>query len=400
MDFLKRKIAVSFFYVLVLFVAACSGPGGDGSSEAPVTDKIILGGILPLTGPATEYGLPAQRGSEIAVAEINDAGGINGLPLEVIWEDGQCSKEASSQAAERLVGNVNVNVILGGVCSDETIAIAPIAENAKKILITSGSSATSISNLGDYIFRNYPSNAAQAEIMARFVLGQRERSPNSEDVKVGLIVQDTEYAQDLAESFLTFFETPEGISSYNVYQSSETYFSNIVNQVKESGASMVIVLPQTSDKGIMILEELEKQQVDALILSSEVLAQRELLRDNPDILEGVFVVSVPDPFNNPKVVELSEKYSQKYGEEIGWAHIASASYDTVYMLRDAFVSCNGAQDTACVKDYLYSIQDYDGIFSGISMDPNGDVLGHEYVVHVMLRGEIRELPSDLLGIPS
>ena len=67
------------------------------------------------------------------------------------------------------------------------------------------------------------------------------------------------------------------------------------------------------------------------------------------------------------------------------------------MLRDAFVNCNGDGDTDCVKDYLYSIQDYDGIFSGLSVDPNGDVLGYEYLVYVIIQGEAVEVPSDRFG---
>ena len=203
-----------------------------------------------------------------------------------------------------------MNAILGGVCSDETIAIAPIAENAKKILITSGSSATLISHLGDYVFRNYAINAAQAEIMANFVkfsLARRaEISSNNEDMtKIALIVQDTAYARDLADGFLAFFEGSESpnISSYNVYDSSVIDFSHIVSKVKDSGASLVVVLPQTSDKGLMIFNELRKQQVLAIMVSSEVLAQPEFVRENSDVLERVVVINRPPLSDNPRVVE-------------------------------------------------------------------------------------------------
>ena len=381
MAFLK-KIAVPFFLVLALFVAACAGPDGSsppGEGSGSAAGEIVLGGIAPLTGSASEYGVPNMRASELAVEEINAAGGINGASIKIMWEDAMCDGEKAAEAAEKFKQDSNINIVLGGVCSDETLAAGPVMEGAKKILLTSGSSSSEVSNLGDYVFRNYPSNKDQAKALAEYV------SKSQNNGQVALLVEDTKFAGDLGISFEEFYKIIGGhVLMFELFQPSVTDFGPIVERVKD--VPNIVVLTQTSDKSIMILEEIRSMNLDPNVFSGEILAQKELLDEHAELLEGIVVVNRP-PLSNPKAQEFFEKYRQKYNEDVGWAQLAASSYDSIYMLRDALLDCNGDRNVDCVKDHLYAIRDYDGVVPGLSMNENGDSVGYQHLIYRVRGGE-------------
>ena len=112
--------------------------------------SLKLDGSLPLTGPAAKYRV--HESALIAVEEINSSGGVNGKMIELIMEDGKCDGATAARAAQKLISIDKVKIILGGHCSTETLAIAPLAERNKVLLLASTSSSPAISGAGEYIF--------------------------------------------------------------------------------------------------------------------------------------------------------------------------------------------------------------------------------------------------------
>ncbi|MDP6562065.1 MAG: ABC transporter substrate-binding protein, partial [Candidatus Peribacteraceae bacterium] len=117
-----KRLLVPLFALGVL-LSACSPVADDG------TGPIKIGYIGPLTGEAASYGVDTLNGTELAVAEINAAGGINGRLIELITEDGRCTGTDAASAAQKLVNVDKVVAIIGGQCSGETLAAAPIVES-------------------------------------------------------------------------------------------------------------------------------------------------------------------------------------------------------------------------------------------------------------------------------
>ncbi len=149
-------IVVIVVIVLIIWWATSEkGP----SEEGPIK----IGVLAPLTGDVAAVGQNLRAGVELAVEEINANGGINGRNLEVIFEDGICNAKDATNAANKLVNIDKVPVIIGGLCSSETLAAAPIAENAETVLLSPCSSSPDITDAGDYIFRDYPSDTFQGK---------------------------------------------------------------------------------------------------------------------------------------------------------------------------------------------------------------------------------------------
>lgn len=161
----KWIIGAIAIIIIVLLIVLTGGNGGD-RAEGPIK----LGFIGPLTGDVASIGEPSLVAAQIAVDEINEEGGINGQPIQLISEDGKCTGVAAANAAQKLVNVDKVIAIIGGLCSGETLAIAPIAEAGKVPTISTCASSPEISTAGDYSFRVYPSDNYQGKFAATHII--------------------------------------------------------------------------------------------------------------------------------------------------------------------------------------------------------------------------------------
>ena len=128
------KKFVSLFVIALLGLSLLVS-GCEKKVEEATGEPIVIGSILRLSLGASD-GVPAKRGIEFAVEEINAAGGINGRPLEVIYEDSKDDATHSVNAATKLISVDNVPVIIGPMMSGNTLAVAPIAEENGIVLIS------------------------------------------------------------------------------------------------------------------------------------------------------------------------------------------------------------------------------------------------------------------------
>src|SRR3989344_2381849 len=174
------KIILGVVVVILIIWGLVSWSGKPAVAPAPVgggtSEPIRIGFIGPLTGDVANIGQNAKAAVEIAVAEVNAAGGINGRTLDVIYEDGQCSGTEAANAANKLINIDKVPVILGGACSGETSSFTGLAEQTQTVVLSYCSSAPSITNAGDYIFRNYPSDTFQGAFAAQYIKERLEKS--------------------------------------------------------------------------------------------------------------------------------------------------------------------------------------------------------------------------------
>src|ERR1043165_1726427 len=156
----KVAALLVIFSLLVLPLQSCSRGG---------SDAVVIGAALPLSGSTAYYGEDSKRGIDMALDEINAAGGVRGRQLKIVYEDTQGNGKQAINAVRKLISADNVPVIIGCGTSTETLAVAPIVEESKRVLISPVSSAVSISKAGDYVFRSVPSDGMQARALAKGV---------------------------------------------------------------------------------------------------------------------------------------------------------------------------------------------------------------------------------------
>ena len=115
--------------------------------------EVKIGAILPLTGDAALYGEICKSAADLAVEDINAKGGIRGRQLAIIHEDSQADPKLAVSAANKLISVDKVSAIMGAMGSSEVLALAPILNEKKVVLVSPAATSHKISDSGDYIFR-------------------------------------------------------------------------------------------------------------------------------------------------------------------------------------------------------------------------------------------------------
>ena len=140
---MKKNIVVLFLIVILstALIAGCNNQAPTGNVVNTKTEEFIkIGYIGPLTGDVAYIGEGVGNTVQLAVEEVNAAGGINGKKIKLILEDGKCNNKDAANAANKLVYVDKVGFIIGGGCSSETLGAAPIVENSKtgKLFVITG----------------------------------------------------------------------------------------------------------------------------------------------------------------------------------------------------------------------------------------------------------------------
>ncbi|MDO8661084.1 MAG: ABC transporter substrate-binding protein, partial [Candidatus Woesearchaeota archaeon] len=155
---IKQILGIALLFLIV----ACS-------QRTPDQEKIQVGLIAPLTGPASGPGTMILNSAQIAVDEINQKGGVNGRLIELIPEDDACDPKKTATAFAKLVEVNKVSSIIGPFCSGSVLAVSKSADEKKVVLITPGATSPVITNAGDFTFRVAPSDAYETKILAEYL---------------------------------------------------------------------------------------------------------------------------------------------------------------------------------------------------------------------------------------
>ena len=235
-------------WIVVLVVVVGGGwylfKGGSAPTE---TGPIVIGASLPLSGDTASFGEMTKAGIEVAVKEINDAGGVDGRMIEVVYEDDKCSVTGSS-VFSKLTAVDHVVAIVGPVCSPAASSGAPIAQEAHTPTII-WASAPGITLAGSYIFRTYPSDAFQGKYAAEYVynnLGKRN---------VGIIYINHDWGRGLSDTFTKRFTELGGkVTIAESVNPDSTDVRTVVAKIKATNPDLVYA-PMFPAGGVQAIKE-------------------------------------------------------------------------------------------------------------------------------------------------
>src|SRR5882672_1910526 len=146
---------------LAAFAIACAISAGASGTLLAADQVIKIGALLPMSGPGSYFGAQDKQGIELALEQLNKTG-VNGYKFEVQYEDSACSPLPATQAAKRLLEQYKPHIVLGEECSDATLAVMPLMEQAKVPLLNAGSSSIRITDPGNpWTFRIMPNEVMQ-----------------------------------------------------------------------------------------------------------------------------------------------------------------------------------------------------------------------------------------------
>jgi len=301
----------------------------------------------------------------LALKELNDSGGIGNRQVQAIYEDSKCDPQTGVSAVQKLINIDHVRFIIGDVCSPVVVPVAPIAEANKVVVLAQGSSPD-ITNLGDYIFRNWPSDAYQGKVVADYVFGDLGLK------KAALLVENQAYATGLADAFSSNFTHDGGqVTETEYYKTGDKDYRTQLSKIKAQKPDAIYIAVST-DFGL-IAKQIRELKIDAQIIGADGLGSQQSLSDAQGSLEGAYYGFPAFDEKSQIVIDFQNKYQAMFGTTSPFVNVSAHGYDAVNIMAIALRSCLPDLDTGCVKDKLYSIKDFPGVSGNTTFDKNGDV---------------------------
>ncbi len=374
--------------LLMIPLAACEGED-DGAFRIGVMESV--------TGPGETYGNVAVQAKQMAVDEINAAGGINGRMLELVVEDSKCSAQDAITAYNKLTDVDDIKIILGTSCSGAMLGAAPLAEEEGVILFSGLATNPDIANAGDYIFRTSMSDA-QLGIDTGNVLwvgGIR---------RLATISESTDYAEGVRRTTSDRFEELGGeIVGAERYSSDVTDFRSQLTKLLGENPDAFHVAAQAEFSGGTVVKQLRELGYTGPIFSDVVVVGTTALEVAGEAATGVVAITADLDPANAKAQEVITNFRAKYNYvTLPW-YIGSA-YDDVYITAECLKQTGDDQDADGFRDCLYDITWSGAIGESYSFDEMGEVVGLSNVVVQVLplaqRNEDNQGYQVLGGAPS
>lgn len=351
----------------VAMLAGCSSQSSDGA--------IRIGFIGPLTGDVAGLGLDGLNGAMMAVDKINAAGGIGGKLVQLIAEDGRCAGADAAAAAQKLMNVDKVVAVIGGMCSGETLAAAAVAEATKVVILSPTSSSPDVTNAGEFVFRDYPSDALKTTAMAAYF---REKGWS----KVAMISENTDFSQGFRAS-LTSKLPAGGLVFDEVVEPGTKDFRTLLTRLKDMDFDVFI--PNGNSDSVIgpMLQQLREAGFEQVAVAHDAADSVTMAKDLPEATEGLQVINVSSDVRD---ASFADAFKKEYGDPKYGISFAGYAYDAANVIFAAVAG--GATDGEGIRTYLNAVQEYDGVVGAFSFDDNGDVEGIPYVLKQFKNGSI------------
>lgn len=381
----RRFLALLGIFLLTSGLLSGCDANKDVISDAQEEAKIGLN--LELTGPLAYYGEGTLNGITMAVDEINQAGGINGIKLNLVVADNKSDPVRAAYLQNRLLTRDHAVTTVGPSTSFNFIETIPAAMENKIPTIASHSTNDQITvspdgTVYEYVFRTTFNDSSQGNAMANFALnnlGARKA--------VTIKEQNNVYSEGLVKSFTSAFEAGGGtIVSNEAYQKGDKNFNDIVNKIKEEDYD-VIFLPAYFQEAGLIIKQIRDAGIQKPILGTDAV-------DTPILLE----IAGPQPLNNvylttdfssinqdPQVQTFIANYKKRFGKD----PISSDArgYDTGYFIADAIRRAGSIEPQALTNAYA-TTEDFNGVTGTFSMGKD-----HNPIKSILVLGLVNGIPT-------
>jgi branched-chain amino acid transport system substrate-binding protein len=370
--------ALAIVAVATLVFGACSTPAasnapasqaasGAPAASAAATGTIKIGGGFALTGGESALDLPAAHGAQLAVKEINAAGGINGQQIELITHDSKYDMTVTAQVAKQYVEQDKVPVFLGYTDSDSVIASGRIFQNAKIPFITVGATSPKLpSQIGDMLFLACFGDNVQAAVGAEFAYKKFGKNA------AFLWDKGVEYTTLLGQYFKSRFGELGGtIQLEDSYEDKATDFSAQITKIKALNPKpdFYYVAAMPDNIGTLV-KQFRDAGLTGPIVGGDGYDTPDLVKTAGASTSNVFFTThalMDATIGTDGIKKFIAAYKTEFGNDPENA-FAALGYDTVYLMADAIKRAGGTDATA-VKNALEATKDFKGITGAITFSP-------------------------------
>ena len=331
-------------------------------SAAAASAEILIGMAGALTGPNAYQGEQQQQGVELAVADLNAAGGVLGQQVRLISVDDACDSGQAIAAAQRLVA-AKVSFVVGHQCSGASIPAAAIYARAGIIQMTPASTNPRLTEEGrSNVFRICGRDDQQGAIAGDFLAA---RWPNA---RIAIVNDTSVYGKGLAEETLRQLRK-HGITEalYEDLVPGQSDYSSLIEKLRAAGVEVVYFGGYYREAALLIRGAREEGYRLQLV-SGDGIASEAFVQVTGEAGNGTLFTSFRDPRRSPVAASVVERFRQQGFEPEGYTLY---SYGAIQAWAQA-VAIAGSTETKSVISALRS-NEFDTILGRISFDEKGDV---------------------------
>jgi len=363
MESIRQQLSAWWCAVVLTTVCFC-GMGCHQSEQAPA--QVRVGLVAPFTGPAAIWGQWLKEGAGLAAYQYTNA--AHRCELRLIYEDSEGSPSKAVQAIQKLISLDRVQIVYGPLSSAEVLAVAPIAEKAKVVLLTPSASSKDITKAGDYIFRTYPSDQQQSVFLAKYCFSKLRAK------KIAVIYRVDDFGQGVKDDFTGELQKLGAVRVLaEGFAPGVDNFRSIIAKVKISEPEFTLIVGMPKDLGLILGQAAELEWKTQFISTANI--------ENPEVLklagtaaEGVIYGSVV--FNTRsddlQIRAFQELYKKQYGKAENAGLGVALAYDGMRVILNAVERAQPLSPQG-IRDALYSMKDFPGVTGSVTFDKNGDV---------------------------
>lgn len=342
-------------------------------AAVPAQSQVTIGAAAPLTGPRAQLGRYYKQGVELAVSEINAAGGVLGKPLNVVFEDDQGDNpNAAINAVNRLMQVDKVPVFLGPHFSVTQMATQKSYCNGTTVSIT-GASGIPVTNSGcKYVIRVRGDDSIQSKALVEFARKELKAD------RIGVIYVNDDFGKTGAQRVAAAVEAaglkPVGLEGHNPQDKD---FSAPLARLKAANAQVVMLWTHINEAALIVRQA--RQMGLTMHFAGTAMSQPTFFNLAGDMAEGVlsaddYIAENPDPV----VQAFAKKYQAKYGMP---SEIWAAAYYDATRLAAAAINKAGSADPAKIRAAFNGLT-YKGVLADFRCSENGDCNHQIHIVEI------------------
>lgn len=340
-----KKIIVLFFLLGILW--GCSSQE-DNQEENVIT----IGAVVPLTGPAANFGTILTEGYEWKIQELRD----EGQKIEFFIEDSKSSPQGAATAFNNLVHVRKVDKIMT-VLSGVSMALKPLAQE-NEILLLSINAHPDFTEDATYLLRHSNIADSDAKVIGEHIIANEHKS-------VGILYQQDDWGVSLKDELEAIFSNKRISVSHEAIDHTAADFRTQITKIKGKNPDVVIFIAVGPASGLLIKQTRELQYEGELYSSVGLVLTPDATEIAGEYLSGTYYHTYKA---NP---QFASDYKQRYDKEP--AVFGFMGYTDVELLFYAMEQTN-SQDPKIIIDYIKNLGNFQGKYEEVSITRKGDII--------------------------
>lgn len=368
-----QRIAGLLIALAAVILTGCGG--GDGDTTIPIA---IVG---PITGQYASFGAQMKNGGDMAVADINAAGGVLGKKLDLSTGDDACDPKQAVAVANQMTG-AGVKLVAGHYCSGSSIPASKVYAESDMVQISPASTNPTLTDdrAGPNIYRVCGRDDQQGGVAGKYL------ASHLGDKKIAFVQDKTAYGKGLAD------ETKKAMNAagkqeemYEAITAGEKDYSALVSKLKQANIDVVYFGGYHTEAGL-IIRQMRDQGLQTILMGGDALITQEFWSITGDAGEGTLMTFSPDPRKNPAAAEVVKRFKDKGIEPEGYVLY---TYAALQAWKQAAEKAKSVERDDIVK--ALNDTEFDTVIGKFKFNEKGDPNLPPYAVYRWSKGTYEQI---------